>query len=170
MNSICNVYGKHSPQSKTSRCSSSSVTDRNMCSYSLGQRGEINLQAGVENNTILFFQNSWLRTLCPKCSQVKHPSWFPALRGGKNSAAGLASNKQNLGVATMCRHTASTVSVTLDSLDWGLRHSGRQRVVKTCWSCHCIYITERVTRSRFCKEKEKRPRKLSKLHRLHAVL
>lgn len=118
MNSICNVYGKHSPQSKTSRCSSSSVTDRNMCSYSLGQRGEINLQAGVENNTILFFQNSWLRTLCPKCSQVKHPSWFPALRGGKNSAAGLASNKQNLGVATMCRHTASTVSVTLDSLDW----------------------------------------------------
>lgn len=104
MNSICNVYGKHSPQSKTSRCSSSSVTDRNMCSYSLGQRGEMNLQAGVENNTILFFQNSWLRTLCPKCSQVKHPSWFPALRGGKNSAAGLASNKQNLGKLYIFQH------------------------------------------------------------------
>ena len=84
---------------KSFRCSSSFVTD----SLRPGPEKGNELAGLCENNKRLFFQDSWLRTHCPKCSGGQRSFQVPSSQGSKEQPSGLASTEQSPGVASMHR-------------------------------------------------------------------
>ena len=137
---------------KSCRCSSSFVTDSLMPGPKKG-----NELAGLcENNKMLFFQNSWLRTHCPECSGVQRSFLFPALRGAKNSSSGLAPLNKAQG-SPPSTDTASMVTATLTAWNnWDLRDSGGQKAAKILKHVRAYISQSRLIRSgRFCNEKER---------------
>lgn len=111
-----------------------------------------NALAGLcENNIMLFFQSSWLRTRCPECSQVERSFLVPSSQRRKEQLPGSASNNNT-------RKGVQTLPGSLPLWQPGLEASEAREdgVVKICWPGHCVYFTEQViTVARFFKEKEK---------------